>query len=57
MYGSQKFSCFYDAGQEKSIHAWVAANYVLGTLGTNPQDTTGIIELGGSSVQVIKLSS
>ncbi|CAL5012668.1 unnamed protein product [Urochloa decumbens] len=37
---------------EEGIYAWVAANYALGTLGGDPHDTTGIIELGGASVQV-----
>lgn len=31
------------------------ANYALGTLGGNPKDTTGIIELGGASAQVLIL--
>lgn len=34
------------------MYAWIAANYALGTLGDDSQDTTGIIELGGASVQV-----
>lgn len=42
-----------NAGQDKGIYAWVAANYVLGTLGDNPQETMGIIQLGGVSAQVI----
>nr|CAB3483057.1 unnamed protein product [Digitaria exilis] len=37
---------------EEGIYAWVAANYALGTLGGDPHGTTGIIELGGASVQV-----
>ncbi|XP_026661201.2 probable apyrase 6 isoform X3 [Phoenix dactylifera] len=40
-------------GQDKGIYAWVAANYVLGTLGANPQETMGIIQLGGASAQVV----
>ncbi|PUZ51611.1 hypothetical protein GQ55_6G202300 [Panicum hallii var. hallii] len=40
------------SGAEEGIYAWVAANYALGTLGGDPHDTTGIIELGGASVQV-----
>ncbi|OVA13758.1 Nucleoside phosphatase GDA1/CD39 [Macleaya cordata] len=39
-------------GQDEGVYAWVAANYALGTLGGDPQETTGIIELGGPSVQV-----
>jgi apyrase len=34
------------SGAEEGIYAWVAANYALGTLGGDPHDTTGIIELG-----------
>uniref|UniRef100_A0A0D3H0L9 Uncharacterized protein n=1 Tax=Oryza barthii TaxID=65489 RepID=A0A0D3H0L9_9ORYZ len=37
---------------EEGMYAWIAANYALGTLGDDSQDTTGIIELGGASVQV-----
>uniref|UniRef100_A0ACD6AHJ3 Uncharacterized protein n=1 Tax=Avena sativa TaxID=4498 RepID=A0ACD6AHJ3_AVESA len=40
------------SGAEEGIYAWVAANYALGTLGGATQDTTGIIELGGASIQV-----
>ncbi|KAL6859371.1 hypothetical protein ACP4OV_017630 [Aristida adscensionis] len=40
------------SGAEEGIYAWVAANYALGTLGGDPSDTTGIIELGGASAQV-----
>ncbi|KAF8779060.1 hypothetical protein HU200_003025 [Digitaria exilis] len=40
------------SGAEEGIYAWVAANYALGTLGGDPHGTTGIIELGGASVQV-----
>ncbi|CAL9150676.1 probable apyrase 6 [Musa acuminata AAA Group] len=39
-------------GQQKGIYAWIAANYVLGTLGGNHQETMGIIELGGASAQI-----
>ncbi|KAJ8461143.1 hypothetical protein OPV22_034069 [Ensete ventricosum] len=39
-------------GQEKGIYAWIAANYVLGTLGGNPRETMGTIELGGASAQI-----
>jgi apyrase len=47
----------YCVGAEEGIYAWVAANYALGTLGSDPKDTTGIIELGGASVQVLCLAS
>ncbi|XP_044956992.1 probable apyrase 6 isoform X2 [Hordeum vulgare subsp. vulgare] len=40
------------SGADEGIYAWVAANYALGTLGGARQDTTGIIELGGASIQV-----
>ncbi|KAG9458706.1 hypothetical protein H6P81_003214 [Aristolochia fimbriata] len=39
-------------GQEEGVYAWVAANYALGTLGGDPYDTIGVIELGGASAQV-----
>lgn len=39
-------------GSDEGIYAWVTANYALGTLGSDPQKTTGIIELGGASAQV-----
>lgn len=39
-------------GEEEGFYAWVAANYALGTLGGEPQETTGIVELGGASLQV-----
>lgn len=39
-------------GIDEGIYAWVAANYALGTLGGDPQETTGIVELGGASAQV-----
>ncbi|XP_044482890.1 probable apyrase 6 isoform X2 [Mangifera indica] len=39
-------------GQEKGMYAWIATNYVLGTLGGEPQKTIGIVELGGTSLQV-----
>lgn len=35
------------------MYAWVVANHALGTLGGDPLDTTGIIELGGASAQVL----
>lgn len=40
-------------GTDEGIYAWVAANYALGTLGGDPQKTTGIFELGGASAQVL----
>jgi apyrase len=45
------------SGSDEGIYAWVVANYALGTLGGNPQHTTGIIELGGASAQVTFVSS
>ncbi|XP_042955871.1 probable apyrase 6 [Carya illinoinensis] len=39
-------------GEEEGFYAWVAANYALGTLGGEPRETTGIVELGGASLQV-----
>ncbi|KAF2322310.1 hypothetical protein GH714_010918 [Hevea brasiliensis] len=36
---------------EKGVFAWVAVNYALGTLGSDPQKTTGVVELGGTSLQ------
>eukprot|EP00252_Welwitschia_mirabilis_P002491 TRINITY_DN12448_c0_g1_i1.p1 TRINITY_DN12448_c0_g1~~TRINITY_DN12448_c0_g1_i1.p1 ORF type:complete len:551 (+),score=82.76 TRINITY_DN12448_c0_g1_i1:326-1978(+) len=39
-------------GPDEGIFAWVAANYALGTLGDDPKNTVGIIELGGASAQV-----
>ncbi|OVA09001.1 Nucleoside phosphatase GDA1/CD39 [Macleaya cordata] len=44
-------------GSDEGMYAWVAANYALGTLGGDPQQTTGIIELGGASAQVTFVSS
>ncbi|MFQ6637514.1 hypothetical protein Gotur_012655 [Gossypium turneri] len=44
-------------GSDEGVYAWVVANYALGTLGGNPLDTTGIIELGGASAQVTFFSS
>ncbi|KAG9151382.1 hypothetical protein Leryth_023820, partial [Lithospermum erythrorhizon] len=38
------------------VYAWVVANYALGTLGGDPQQTTGIIELGGASMQLNTLA-
>ncbi|MCL7049606.1 hypothetical protein MKW94_011999 [Papaver nudicaule] len=45
------------SGSDEGMYAWVAANYALGTLGGDPQHTTGIIELGGASAQVTFVSS
>ncbi|KAM7484367.1 hypothetical protein LguiA_000376 [Lonicera macranthoides] len=45
------------SGSDEGIYAWVVANYALGTLGGDPQKTTGIIELGGASAQVTFVSS
>lgn len=39
-------------GSDEGVYAWVAANYALGTLGGDPENTTGILELGGASAQV-----
>ncbi|XP_059648839.1 probable apyrase 6 [Cornus florida] len=44
-------------GSDEGIYAWVVANYALGTLGQDPHQTTGIIELGGASAQVTFISS
>lgn len=45
------------SGSDEGMYAWVVANYALGTLGGDPQQTTGIIELGGASAQVTFVSS
>ncbi|KAG6521282.1 hypothetical protein ZIOFF_018394 [Zingiber officinale] len=39
-------------GFDEGVYAWVAANYALGSLGSDPENTTGILELGGESAQV-----
>ncbi|KAF8390202.1 hypothetical protein HHK36_024724 [Tetracentron sinense] len=44
-------------GSDEGIYAWVAANYARGTLGGDPHQTTGIVELGGASAQVTFVSS
>ncbi|XP_057494981.1 probable apyrase 6 isoform X1 [Actinidia eriantha] len=44
-------------GSDEGVYAWVAANYALDTLGGDPMNTTGIIELGGASAQVTFVSS
>lgn len=43
-------------GSDEGLYAWVVANYALGTLGGDPYQTTGIIELGGASAQVTFVS-
>lgn len=45
------------AGEEQGVYAWVSANYALGTLTSEPQETTGVVELGGTSLQVYTLLS
>ncbi|MBA0621131.1 hypothetical protein Godav_006780, partial [Gossypium davidsonii] len=45
------------SSSDEGVYAWVVANYALGTLGGNPLDTTGIIELGGASAQVTFFSN
>ncbi|CAH1417117.1 unnamed protein product [Lactuca virosa] len=45
------------SGSDEGVYAWVVANYALGTLGGDPQETTGIIELGGASAQVTFFSN
>lgn len=45
------------SGSDEGVYAWVVANYALGTLGGDPQQTTGIIELGGASAQVTFFSN
>ncbi|KAI3729196.1 hypothetical protein L6452_17849 [Arctium lappa] len=44
------------SGSDEGVYAWVVANYALGTLGGDPGETTGIIELGGASAQVTFVS-
>ncbi|XP_009360337.2 probable apyrase 6 isoform X1 [Pyrus x bretschneideri] len=44
-------------GSDEGLYAWVVANHALGTLGGDPAQTTGIIELGGASAQVTFVSS
>ncbi|KAJ0021122.1 hypothetical protein Pint_31552 [Pistacia integerrima] len=43
--------------QEKGMYAWIATNYALGTLGGEPQETIGIVELGGTSLQVFLITT
>ncbi|KAG7654254.1 Nucleoside phosphatase GDA1/CD39 [Arabidopsis suecica] len=45
------------SGSDEGIYAWIIANYALGSLGTDPLETTGIVELGGASAQVTFVSS
>ncbi|GAB2214425.1 hypothetical protein Droror1_Dr00018771 [Drosera rotundifolia] len=45
------------SGSDEGLYAWVVANYALGSLGGDPQQTSGIIELGGASAQVTYASS
>lgn len=42
------FSYFVISGSDEGLYAWVVANYTLGTLGGDPKQTTGIVELGGA---------
>ncbi|VVA91285.1 unnamed protein product [Arabis nemorensis] len=45
------------SGSDEGIYAWVVANYAVGSLGSDPLQTTGIVELGGASAQVTFVSS
>ncbi|KAL1828813.1 hypothetical protein ACET3Z_007225 [Daucus carota] len=45
------------SGSDEGLYAWVVANYARGSLGGHPEQTTGIIELGGASAQVTFVSS
>ncbi|ESQ35390.1 hypothetical protein EUTSA_v10007743mg [Eutrema salsugineum] len=45
------------SGSDEGMYAWVVANHALGSLGGDPLQTTGIVELGGASVQVTFVSS
>ncbi|KAG6778145.1 hypothetical protein POTOM_017997 [Populus tomentosa] len=38
--------------EERGVYSWVAVNYVHGTMGSEPQKTTGMVELGGNSLQI-----
>ena len=44
---------FFCVGSDEGIYAWVVANHALGSLGGDPLQTTGIVELGGASTQVL----
>lgn len=52
MFYEQLSEIMVDVGSDEGLYAWVVANHALGTLGGNPLQTTGIIELGGASAQV-----
>ncbi|CAN8293586.1 unnamed protein product [Cochlearia groenlandica] len=45
------------SGSDEGLYAWVVANHALGSLGGDPLQTTGIVELGGASAQVTFVSS
>ncbi|CAN8254973.1 unnamed protein product [Cochlearia groenlandica] len=45
------------SGSDEGIYGWVVANYALGSLGSDPLQTTGLVELGGASAQVTFVSS
>ncbi|CAH9123935.1 unnamed protein product [Cuscuta epithymum] len=56
MFQDEWASVISGLGSDEGVYAWVIANYALGTLGGDPQQTTGIIELGGASAQVTFVS-
>ncbi|CAH2037774.1 unnamed protein product [Thlaspi arvense] len=45
------------SGSDEGVYAWVVANYARGSLGGDPLQTTGTVELGGASAQVTFVSS